>query len=34
MAITSANQNKQTCPNKIAGQSNTVTPFGVGNDWG
>ena len=29
--ICQSKQNK-TCPNKIAGQSNTVTPFGVGND--
>ena len=34
LAITSAKQLKQICPNKIAGHSNTVTPIGVGNDWG
>ena len=32
LAITSAKQLKQTCPNKIAGHSITVTPIGVGND--
>ena len=34
LAITSAKQPKQMCPNKIAGHSNTVTPLGVGNAWG
>ena len=34
MAITSASKIQKHKSQKIAGVSNTVTPFGVGNDWG